>query len=149
LDVSVQAQVVNLLLELQQELGLSYLFVAHDLGVVKHMSDRVAVMYVGRIVETGPTEDLYLRPLHPYTAALLSSAPVADPEKRGARTVLRGEIADPANPPSGCAFHPRCPFAIERCKQEVPDERTLSPGRAVRCHRAEELSTQGTATQAA
>ncbi len=148
LDVSVQAQIVNLLLDLQDRLGLAYLFVAHDLSVVKHMSRRVAVMYVGKIVELAPTEPLFTRPLHPYTEALLSAVPVPDPRRRSKRIVLEGEVADPSRPPPGCAFHPRCRYAVERCRAEVPALREILPGRAVRCHRAEELELQAVAVPA-
>ncbi|MCL6609808.1 MAG: ATP-binding cassette domain-containing protein [Geminicoccaceae bacterium] len=148
LDVSVQAQIVNLLLDLQDRLGLAYLFVAHDLSVVKHMSHRVAVMYVGKIVELAPTEPLFTRPLHPYTEALLSAVPVPDPRRRSKRIVLEGEVADPSRPPPGCAFHPRCRYAVERCRLQVPALREILPGRAVRCHRAEELELQAVAVPA-
>ncbi len=130
-------------MDLQDRLGLSYLFVAHDLSVVKHVSDRVAVMYVGKIVELAPTAELFARPLHPYTEALLSAVPVPDPRRRSKRIVLGGEVADPANPPSGCHFHPRCPYAIERCRQEEPALRQLAGGHLARCHRAEELTLAG------
>lgn len=145
LDVSVQAQILNLLLELQERLGLSYLFVAHDLSIVKHISHRVAVMYVGKIVETAPTEPLFVAPLHPYTSALMGAVPQADPRRRAEMIRLEGEVANPANPPSGCYFHPRCPFATERCRTETPELREVRPGHFVACHRAEELDLPGIA----
>lgn len=143
LDVSVQAQIVNLMLELQSRLALSYLFVAHDLSVVKHVSDRVAVMYVGKIVEEAPTEQLFARPRHPYTEALLSAVPKPDPKRRSIRIILQGEVADPANVPSGCPFHPRCRYATEQCKVEVPVVEHVAPNHKVSCHRANELSLAG------
>jgi peptide/nickel transport system ATP-binding protein len=143
LDVSVQAQIVNLLLELQDRLGLAYLFVAHDLSVVKHVSHRVAVMYAGRIVEVAPTQALFTTPRHPYTEALLSAVPVPDPRQRARRIVLEGEVADPSNPPSGCHFHPRCRYATAQCRQVVPDLEQYEAGHEVRCLRARELSLAG------
>lgn len=143
LDVSVQAQIINLLLDLQAERNLTYLFIAHDLSVVKHVSDRIAVMYVGKIVEMAPTVELYEAPLHPYTEALLAAVPKPDPRLRGKRKLLEGEVADPSNPPKGCYFHPRCPYAVDRCKVETPPLRELRPGHQVACHRAEELSLAG------
>jgi oligopeptide/dipeptide ABC transporter ATP-binding protein len=149
LDVSVQAQILNLLLDLQERLQLTYLFVAHDLSVVKHVSDRVAVMYVGRIVEVAETEALYSRPLHPYTEALLSAAPAPLPGAVSTRIILEREVADPANPPPGCAFHPRCHHAVARCKQERPALEEAEPGRWVACLRARELALRGVSGQAA
>jgi peptide/nickel transport system ATP-binding protein len=143
LDVSVQAQVLNLLLELQERLHLTYLFVAHDLSVVKHISDRVAVMYVGQIVEMAPTAAIFARPRHPYTAALMKAVPVPDPRVPSGDVALRGEVANPASPPPGCYFHPRCPFAVERCRTEAPALRALAPDHWVRCHLADELTLEG------
>ena len=143
LDVSVQAQILNLLLDLQSDLRLTYLFVAHDLSVVRHISNRVAVMYVGRMVELGETDALFSAPKHPYTAALLSAVPEPDPRTRSKRIVLQGEVANPASPPSGCYFHPRCPYAIERCRIETPAWQEISRGRFVSCHRADELQLAG------
>jgi len=145
LDVSVQAQILNLLLELQERLGLTYLFVAHDLSVVKHISERVAVMYVGRIVETAPTEELFATPKHPYTEALLSAVPKPDPRLRSERIVLQGEVADPANTPPGCHFHPRCQYAQAICREKAPAQEEIAPNHFVSCHRAAQLSLRGVA----
>jgi peptide/nickel transport system ATP-binding protein len=143
LDVSVQAQILNLLLDLQGTLRLTYLFVAHDLSVVKHISDRVAVMYVGQMVELAPTEEIFTTPKHPYTAALLSAVPEPDPRRRAQRVVLQGEVANPANPPSGCYFHPRCAYARDICRTQAPIWEEMTPGHFVRCHRARELQLSG------
>jgi len=143
LDVSVQAQVLNLLLKLQQEFHLTYLFVAHDLSVVKHITDRVVVMYVGKLVEMAKTEELFSSPKHPYTAALLSAVPVPDPRKRMQMIKLEGEVANPADPPPGCYFHPRCRFAVDICSAEAPTFREIASDHLVSCHRADELSLKG------
>jgi peptide/nickel transport system ATP-binding protein len=142
LDVSIQAQIVNLLEGLQEELGLTYLFIAHDLAVVRHISDRIAVMYLGGIVEVSPAEDLYDNPLHPYTISLLSAVPIPDPavEKQRSRIFLTGDLPSPANPPSACRFHTRCPYVQPtRCTEERPELRTLAAGHTVACHWAEQI----------
>ena len=140
LDVSIQAQVLNLLESLQDEFGLTYLFVAHDLSVVKHISDRVAVMYLGKIVELAATERLFGNPRHPYTEALMSAVPVADPDYNVERILLEGDVPSPVNPPSGCYFHPRCHYAKEICKTEEPIYRDLGDEHFVKCHLADELN---------
>src|SRR5579872_2639568 len=134
LDVSVQAQVLNLLMELQSRLRLTVLFVAHDLSVVRHICDRVAVMYVGQLVELAPTDAIFRQPQHPYTAALMRAVPVPDPRARGQDGILGGEVPSPANPPPGCYFHPRCRHAQARCKVEAPALREVAPGHVSRCH---------------
>lgn len=136
LDVSIQAQVVNVFMELQKRLGLTYVFIAHDLAVVRHISDRIAVMYLGRIVEIATRDELYRRPLHPYTEALLSAVPVADveAESRRKRVVVKGEVPSPLRPPSGCRFHPRCPMAMEKCRTEEPVLLDRGTGHVVACH---------------
>lgn len=143
LDVSIQAQTLNLLQDLQQDFGLTYLFISHDLSVVEHISDRVAVMYVGKLVESAATEELFSNPKHPYTEALLSAVPRPNPRLRTEPMVLQGDIADPANPPSGCYFHPRCRYCIDVCKTTAPTLREIAPDHFVSCHRAEELSLTG------
>ena len=136
LDVSIQAQVVNLFMELQERLGLTYIFIAHDLAVVRHISDRIAVMYLGRIVEIARRDELYKRPLHPYTEALLAAIPVADPEveARRPRAIVKGEVPSALKPPSGCRFHPRCPKVMEKCRSVDPALTDLGAGRAAACH---------------
>ncbi|WP_237215026.1 ABC transporter ATP-binding protein [Falsiroseomonas oryziterrae] len=137
LDVSVQAQVLNLLVDLQEEFGLSYLFVSHDLGVVEHIGHRIAVMYLGRIVEIGSKDDIVSEPLHPYTKALISAAPIPDPRARREKLVIEGDVPSPLDPPPGCHFHTRCPFAVARCRSEAPALREVRPGWNVACHLVE------------
>jgi len=134
LDVSVQAQILNLMQDLKQEFKLTYMFISHDLSVVRHISDRVAVMYLGRIVEVADKKSLYESPQHPYTKALLSSVPIPNPEIKKERIILEGDLPSPSNPPSGCTFHPRCPYAIDRCRSEAPALKQIKDGRLVSCH---------------
>lgn len=143
LDVSIQAQILNLLEDLQDQFGLTYLFVAHDLSVVKHISDRVAVMYLGKIVELAETEELFLRPKHPYTEALLSAVPVPDPDYQAERIILQGDVPSPVNPPKGCRFHPRCLYAKDICSKETPELVDLGGEHFVACHLAPQLSLRG------
>lgn len=143
LDVSVQAQILNLLQDLQRDLGLTYLFIAHDLSVVEHISDKVAVMYVGKMVEMASTRELFTNPQHPYTAALLSAIPRPDPDEPMREVELEGEVPSPASPPSGCYFHPRCKYARERCRVEAPPLREVRPGHLAACHFSEELELEG------
>ena len=134
LDVSIQAQIINLLKSLQEKRNLTYLFISHDLSVVEHISDTVGVMYLGNLVEYGETDDIFAHPLHPYTKALFSAIPIPDPTVKRERVVLQGSIPSPANPPSGCKFHTRCPYATKRCKTEAPKQREVEPGHYVVCH---------------
>lgn len=143
LDVSIQAQTLNLLQDLQAEFNLAYVFVAHDLSVVQHISDRVAVMYVGKVVEMADAEELYLHPLHPYTEALLSAVPKPDPLYKSERILMQGDVADPSNPPSGCYFHPRCRYAVDLCAKQAPEFREVRLDHWVACHRADELNLRG------
>ncbi len=143
LDVSIQAQILNLLQDLQKKFHLTYLFISHDLSVIEHISDRVVVMYVGKMVEMAETEELFLNPKHPYTEALLSALPKSDPDLKMERIILPGEVADPANPPSGCYFHPRCPYAKDICKETEPEWEEVMPGHFTACHFARELSLTG------
>ena len=146
LDVSIQAQILNLLEELQQEFELTYLFVAHDLSVIEHISDRVAVMYAGKIVEVASVDELFSAPKHPYTEVLLSAVPKPDPESKMQRIILPGEVANPVNPPNGCLFHPRCLYAKEICQQAEPAMNQVAPGRFARCHFTAELDLRGDVT---
>ncbi|MEI9414039.1 ABC transporter ATP-binding protein [Mesorhizobium sp. Cs1321R2N1] len=134
LDVSVQAQILNLLMDLQEQMGIAFIFISHDLRVVEHIGHRVAVMYLGRIVELAPCETLFAKPVHPYSEALLAAAPVPDPTRIRLQAPVKGEVPSPINPPSGCAFHPRCPLAVERCRIEVPPLMPMADGRVVACH---------------
>lgn len=143
LDVSIQAQVINLLRDLQKEMQLTYLFISHDLSVVEHISDKVGVMYLGKLVEFAKTEEMFQKPMHPYTEALLSAVPVADPKIKLERIPLTGEIPNPANPPSGCYFHERCRYCMDKCKTDVPELEDVGGGRLVSCHRATELKLRG------
>jgi len=143
LDVSIQAQTLNLLEDLQKDFGLTYLFIAHDLSVVEHISDRVAVMYLGNIVELAASDKLYENPRHPYTEALLSAVPTTNPEQKSKRIILEGDVPSPTNPPSGCKFHPRCRFAKDICSQQNPEWREVSPDHWAACHRMEELQLSG------
>ncbi len=143
LDVSIQAQVINLLHDLQKEFNLTYLFISHDLSVVEYISDRVGVMYLGKLVEYARTEDLFSRPMHPYTESLLSAVPIADPTVKTERIPLEGEIPNPANPPSGCYFHTRCRYCQQKCKECAPEYREIEPGHFVACHFAGELGLRG------
>ena len=143
LDVSIQAQVINLLHDLQQEFGLTYLFISHDLSVVEYISDKVGVMYLGKMVEFAPTKAQFSHPLHPYPESLLSAVPIADPTVLSERIPLEGEIPNPANPPSGCYFHTRCRYCIHDCEETSPDYVELEPGHYVACHRAKELQLRG------
>ncbi|MGP4066165.1 ABC transporter ATP-binding protein [Oceanobacillus sp. M65] len=134
LDVSVQSQVINLMLDLQEEFGLTYLFISHDLSVIEHMTDRVAVMYLGKIVEVADTEELFANPKHPYTQALISAVPISHPDEEKERIILTGDVPSPANPPSGCSFHTRCPFAMDICREVEPVSKEFSNGHKANCH---------------
>ncbi len=147
LDASIQAQVINLLQDLQEKFGLTYLFIAHDLSVVKHISNRVAVMYLGKVVELAATDELFSNPKHPYSEALMSAVPVPDPDFKQERILLEGDVPSPVDPPSGCYFHPRCKYATEVCRNEVPQYRQLGDEHFVSCHRADELTLKAIRTE--
>jgi oligopeptide/dipeptide ABC transporter ATP-binding protein len=143
LDVSIQSQILNLLKDLKKEFQLTLLFISHDLSVVKHLCDRIAVMYLGKVVEIADKQKLFNNPSHPYTQALLSALPVANPGAKRERIILQGDLPSPANPPSGCTFHPRCPRAVEACKAEVPSLLLIGDGQQVSCHLYQEMTTGG------
>ncbi|TLS50696.1 ATP-binding cassette domain-containing protein [Paenibacillus antri] len=143
LDVSIQAQIINLLKDLQEQFGITYVFISHDLSVVQNISDRVAVMHLGKIVELASSESLFARPRHPYTEALMSAVPQPDPERKKDRIILEGEVPNPANPPSGCHFHPRCPYKTEMCAKEAPSMKDIGEGHYAACHYAEQLTLRG------
>ncbi|GGH75867.1 peptide/nickel transport system ATP-binding protein [Pullulanibacillus pueri] len=147
LDVSIQAQILNLLEDLQEQFNLSYLFISHDLGVIQHISDKIGVMYVGKMVESAATDDVFKNPKHPYTESLLSAKPVPDPRVKKERIVLQGEVANPANPPSGCYFHPRCKYAKDICRKKAPAFEEVAPGHFAACHFAKDLQLTGAAGQ--
>src|SRR5438132_1189959 len=142
LDVSIQAQIINLLADLQQQFGLTYLFISHGIPVIEHISDRIGVMYLGKLVEVGTSEQICLSPKHPYTQALLSAVPIPDPAAKKQRIILKGDVPTPINPPSGCRFHTRCPIAVERCKVEEPPLREIEEGRDAACHLVEGSDNQ-------
>lgn len=137
LDVSIQSQIVNLMMDLQEEMGFSYLFISHDLSIVKHICHKIGVMYLGSLVELAPKNELYENPLHPYTKALLSAVPIPDPTIKRERIILRGDIPSPANPPTGCKFHTRCPYAMDKCKKEIPEYKCVGKDHYVACHLVE------------
>ncbi len=140
LDVSIQSQILNLLIDLQQEFNLSYLFIAHDLAVVKHISDEIAIMYLGKIVESGPGEEIYRNPQHPYTKSLMSAIPVPDPHNKTEKQLLTGDVPSPINPPSGCTFHSRCPLVSDQCKHDVPQLQSVKAGHLASCHQLAQTS---------